>query len=201
MRCSTAFTNWSGKMNNSKRGNPDFVLLIMTFILVSFGLLFVYSSSIAIIPTRPEYFLQRQGINVLIGIASMLFFMNINYEIWRKNIIMFFVVICGLLMATLIIGQEINNAKSWIRIAGFSLQPSEFAKLFIIVYLASIVAKKKERMEEFKKGFIPPLLIVGMITLLILSQPDIGSASIIIFVSLIMIYIGGGSNRRWLSNS
>lgn len=185
-------------MNTTKRGVPDFTLLVLIMVLVGFGLLFVYSSSTAIYSFESDWFVKRQGFNIFIGITSMMIFMNINYKIWKKLIVPFFFLIIILLLLTLVAGQEINNAKSWLRVAGFSLQPSEFAKLFIVVYLASIVSKKMDKINNLKKGLLPPLFIVGIISVLIMLQPDLGTTFIIISTALILFFVGGARIKHFL---
>ncbi|WP_426447284.1 putative lipid II flippase FtsW [Paenibacillus sp. S-38] len=187
-------------MTPQRRGTPDFFLLFLTFSLVCFGLAFVFSAGMAFRKDDPWYLVIRQGLAVGLGTAAMFFCMNVDYRKFKKWLLPFFVVVVILLLLVPLIGAGAEKgARSWIRIAGgFTLQPTEFAKLAVIIYLASIITKKGEKFQEFKRGLVPPLLVIGFICMLIMMQPDFGSTMIILFASALMIIVGGANMRHIL---
>jgi cell division protein FtsW len=94
-----------------------------------------------------------------------------------------------------VIGKSVNGAKSWFIVAGFGIQPAEFAKLAVILYLSALISKKQEKFRSFRKGLLPALTIVAFISALIMLQPDIGSTMILMLCAAIVI-IAGGANLK-----
>ncbi|CAH1207127.1 putative peptidoglycan glycosyltransferase FtsW [Paenibacillus plantiphilus] len=188
---------------NGLRGRPDFLLLVLTLLLVGFGLVMVFSASsnTAVITEKFNYdafhFTKRQVIFAIIGIVMMLFIMNIPYPAFKKGFIIYFIPVMILLALVPIIGVEINGARSWLQIGGISIQPTEFAKLGLILYLGSLIAKKGEKFRDFKKGLMPVFIIVGIICGLIMLQPDLGSSIVLASCALIII-VAGGANLKQL---
>lgn len=185
-------------MTPARRGTPDFLLLFLTFLLVCFGLAFVFSAGMAYKTNDPGYLAIRQGISIALGTVAMFFCMNVDYRKFQKWVAPFLIMTVLLLLAVPIIGKDMNGAKSWIQIGSFSLQPTEFAKLAIILYLAAIISKKGERIREFQKGLLPPLFVVGFISALIMLQPDLGSTMILILTAVLVIMVGGANLKHLL---
>src|SRR5699024_11686555 len=94
-------------------------------------------------------------------------------------------------IGVLIFGKTINNAKSWFSLGPANIQPAEFAKLGIILYLASVYSKKQDYINDFSRGVLPPLILTGVILGLIVLQPDIGTAGIILIISCSVILSSG----------
>jgi len=186
------------------KGTPDFQLLILTLLLVGFGLVMVYSSSIAIAYAKYNndalYFTKRQFISISIGIILMFIMMNIPYQKYKKLFIPFFVVTIVMLALVPYLGQLVNGARSWYRIGPLSIQPTEFAKLATILYLAALITKKGERLRDLKKGFIPVMMIAGGVAGLIMMQPDFGSCMILVGTCGLIIYAGGASMKHIMSS-
>ncbi|OAB46493.1 putative lipid II flippase FtsW [Paenibacillus antarcticus] len=182
------------------KGTPDFQLLILTLLLVGFGIVMVYSSSIAIAYAKHNndalYFTKRQFISVSIGIILMFITMNIPYQKYKKLFIPFFIITIVMLALVPYLGQLVNGARSWYRIGPLSIQPTEFAKLATILYLAALITKKGERLRDLKKGFIPVMLIAGGVAGLIMMQPDFGSCMILVGTCGLIIYAGGASMKH-----
>jgi cell division protein FtsW len=122
--------------------------------------------------------------------------MNIHYSRLKKMVIPIFLVIIILLILVPFIGYEANGAKSWFRFGPLSLQPAEFAKLGIILYLASLISNKDQKFRDFKKGLLPALCVVGFITMLIMLQPDLGSCMIVLICAAIVISVGGSNLKH-----
>ena len=190
----------------TKRGTPDFQLLILTLLLVGFGLVMVFSSSSSIAISNERfnndalYFTKKQLIWALFGLVGMFFAMNIRFNKYKKLYAPFFLFTTALLLLVLITGAVLNGARSWIRVFGFSLQPAEFAKIAIILYLAALITKKGERFRDFRTGYFPVLIIVGFIAGLIMLQPDFGTCFILVSTCGLVIYTGGASMKHILGS-
>ncbi|MFD0697193.1 putative lipid II flippase FtsW [Paenibacillus sp. GCM10027628] len=185
-------------MNPARRGTPDFLLLFLTLVLVCFGLAMVFSASSMTSAYKwadPWYFTKKQLIAVGLGSILMLFCMNIHYTKLKKLVIpAFFVTV--VLLIFVIFTEKANGAASWFNIGKFGIQPTEFAKLIVILYLASLISNKEEKFRDFKKGLLPALLIVGFVSLLIMLQPDLGSCMILLACSAIVIFVGGSNLKH-----
>jgi cell division protein FtsW len=183
-------------MKISQKGKPDFILLFLVFVLVGFGLLMVFSSSSIVSITRyqnPWFFTIRQSIWAFLGLVSMFILMNIHYSNFKKWFLPIFTIVIILLILVLLIGTSINGHRSWFSFRSFGIQPAEFAKLGLIIYLAALINKKGDQFQSFKKGLRPILLIIGLVLGLVMLQPDIGS-SIIILLGALTLLIAGGAN-------
>ncbi|CAM3351588.1 putative lipid II flippase FtsW [Marinicrinis lubricantis] len=173
-------------------------MLILVFLLTGFGIVMVFSASSpssSIDFGDPLYFTKRQLIFAALGIFGMFLLMNIPYQVFKKWFLPLFLIVVFLLFAVLFT-EDINGARSWIPIGSFSLQPSEFAKLAVIMYLSALISKKGDKITNFKKGLLPALIIVGFAAMLVLLQPDVGTAMIIILSSLVVIIAGGARFKQ-----
>lgn len=185
-------------MNPPRRGTPDFLLLFLTFVLVCFGLAMVFSASSMTSAYRwddPWYFTKKQLIAVGLGSVGMFFCMNLHYTKLKKLVIPAFFAIVVLLVLV-IFTSKANGAASWFNVGKFGIQPTEFAKLIVILYLASLISNKEEKFRNFKKGLLPALVIVGFISMLIMLQPDLGSCMILLVCSAIVIIVGGSNLKH-----
>ena len=188
-------------MNPPRRGTPDFLLLFLTFVLVCFGLAMVFSASSMTSAYRwddPWFFTKKQLIAVGLGSVGMLFCMNLHYTKLKKLVIpAFFVVV--MLLVLVIFTSKSNGAASWFNVGKFGIQPTEFAKLIVILYLASLISNKEEKFRNFKKGLLPAFVIVGFVCMLIMLQPDLGSCMILLVCSAIVIIVGGSNLKHIFS--
>lgn len=185
-----------------KRGTPDFQLLILTLLLVGFGLIMVFSSSSSLtvfskkFSYDPLFFSKRQLVFAVGGTLVMLVAMNINYKKYKKLFIPVFFLTMLLLILVVIVGKTTNGASSWFNLGKLGIQPTELAKLATIVYLAALITKKGERIRQWKGGFFPVLIIVGIVAGLIMLQPDLGSTFILVATCGLIIYAGGASLKH-----
>ncbi len=140
-----------------------------------------------------NFFLIRHLIFLLIGFCLMLGCMAFDYRVLQKYAKPLLVLTLFLLVAVLLpgIGKESSGAQRWFKIGSLSFQPSEFAKLAMIVYIADFLARKKEKIRDLKEGFLPVMSVLGIICVLILKQPDLGTTVFIALIVLIMIFIAG----------
>lgn len=185
-----------------KRGTPDFQLLILTLLLVGFGIIMVFSASSSLTVTSeahgydPLYHTKRQAVFALIGTFAMFVAMNINYNKYKKLCIPVFFLSLLLLILVVVTGEATNGAVSWFKIGKLGIQPTELAKIATIVYLAALITKKGERIRQWKGGFFPVLIIVGVVAGLIMLQPDLGSTFILVSSCFLVIYAGGASLKH-----
>ena len=183
----------------SRQLTADPTLLILTVALTCFGVLMVYSAS-SIMALRDYgdgfYFLKRQGSYALIGLSLMVAAMHIDYHLWRRLAFVLLIVSTLLLAAVFLpgIGLSAGGAARWIRLPGFSFQPSEAAKVALIFYLAHSATRKEDRLKDFRYGFVPYMLVLAVWLLLLLAQRDLGGAVIMTLVTGTMLLVAG---TRW----
>lgn len=172
----------------------DFTLIITPLLLSAFGLVMIYSASMvtAIVEgNESTYYLVRQGIWFVLGLIGFIFASIFPYKYYQKIIKIIILFVIFSLIAVLFFGTTINNAKSWFVLGPVSFQPAEFAKLAIILYLASVYSKKQAYIDNFKVGVLPPLILTGVILSFIIMQPDIGTAAIIFLIACSVIFSSG----------
>lgn len=174
----------------------DVVLLLMVVALTSFGVVMVYSASSVMAAKNfhdGAYFLKRQGLFALIGFAAALVAMRVDYQIWRRLAVPLLLVSLVLLVAVLIpgIGGKVKGASRWIRLPGFNLQPSEFTKIALILYLAYSIDKKQDRIRSLSAGFLPYMVVLMILLGLLLKQPDLGAALTLAAVTILMLFAAG----------
>ncbi|CAH1190762.1 putative peptidoglycan glycosyltransferase FtsW [Paenibacillus auburnensis] len=195
----------SKKVSLPKRGTPDFQLLILTLLLVGFGLVMVFSASSNLtlasekFGNDPLYFFKNQMQWVVVGTVVMFFVMNVHYSKFKKWYAPIFLLTL-LLLFLVAFAERTNGAKSWFNIGGFGIQPTELAKISIILYLAALITKKGERLRDLRTGYIPVMVIVGIVAGLIMMQPDLGSCLILVATSGLVIYAGGASMKHILAS-
>lgn len=186
---------------NSK-GRPDFLLLIMTLILVGFGLVMVFSASsgIAVVSSKSGfdalYFTKRQFVWAALGLLAMFFLMNIPFRRFSKLQILFFIPVIIMLALVPFVGKELNGARSWFGIGSLGIQPTEPAKLALILYLGALIAKKGNKFRDFKRGLLPVLIIIAFVCGLVMLQPDLGSCLVIVSCAAMMIWAGGANLKQ-----
>ncbi|WP_071395469.1 FtsW/RodA/SpoVE family cell cycle protein [Bacillus tuaregi] len=180
----------------------DYSLIIVLTMLVIFGLIMVYSASMVSAVQRYEvasdYFYQKQKLNLVISALVFTFTALIPYKILQSNKILVPMVFLSLfgLGALFIFGHVAGNAQSWFKIGASSLQPSEFVKLCVIIYLSAVYAKKQSYINEFNKGVVPPLAYLVLVVVFVAIQPDVGTAAIILLIAATVIFSSGMSFRN-----
>jgi cell division protein FtsW len=185
-------------MANKKQAQKgyDYSLLIPSLMLLGFGLVTIYSASSLLAAHKlgdSYYFLKKQTVFCLLGLCLLIFAKNIPCHFYRKLAYPLLFLSLALLVFLLIpgMGVKIGGATRWLRYAGYSFQPSELAKLSLAIYMAYSMAKKGPNMALFSKGLAPHLLVAGAFIILILFQPDLGTAVIIGCWLLVLIFVGG----------
>jgi cell division protein FtsW len=174
----------------------DYMLLIPTLLLMTFGLVAVYSASSFIAEHKmgdSYYYLKKQGMFCLVGLFLMICAKNVSSAVYTKIVYPLLGISFLLVFLVLIpgIGTKVGGATRWFRIAGFSFQPSELVKLAIAFYVAYSIAKKGPEMSSFSKGLLPHLVVTGAFMVLILLQPDLGTTIILGAWLIIILFVGG----------
>ena len=175
----------------------DYVLFSILIIFYGFGIVMVFSASIneGIKLNNDFYFLKRQIFWTILSLISCLFFMFADYRIFeryqRLMVWGIIVLLFALLMPPLIHMGIVHRSRRWLKFGGIGFQPSEFAKLVVIFYLASVLSKKGEKIKDFYRGFLPPFIVVSVIAMLVFLEPDFSTAFILVLVSILMFYVAG----------
>ncbi len=171
-------------------------LFMITIILLAVGVVMVYSASaINAYETMKDsaYYLKRHLIYLVLGFMASLWIMSLDYEVIRRYIKPALIVSFFLLVLVLIpgIGREVAGARRWFRFSILSFQPSQVAKLVLILYFADVLSRKQSEIKSFTRGFMPPMIMLGLSVGLILLEPDLGTAVAISLVSFIMLFVAG----------
>ena len=178
------------------RYQPDYAILFSVLILAGFGLIMVFSASyISSLEMRGDafFFLRRQAFWVVLGLLGMYLAMNFSYWKWRRLVPLMLIINFVLLAAVFIpgLGVEVNEATRWIALGGLTLQPSEFTKLALVIFTAYYLSKKNVNMKNFWQSSFIPLSVMGASFLLILAQPDLGTAVALALVTGVIIFVAG----------
>lgn len=185
------------KLSNNNLG-IDWLFVIAVTSLLFMGLVMVFSSSIGInqsniLPSTNFRHFYLQFAYMCIGLVFMMGFYIIPVTIWQQYSRLLLVLSVFVLILVLIpgIGQEVNGSKRWIRIGSVQLQPSEVVKLWVMIYMAGYIARKGTALDEFKTGIIIPVLIIGVVSTLLMLEPDFGTTVVIAITIMTMLFLGG----------
>jgi cell division protein FtsW len=175
----------------------DYSLILVVVLLSLFGLVMIYSSSMVAAIQRygyeSDYFYDRQKLFLIGGAILFLFFAIFPYKIMLSNRFLIPVVLLSFSLLAFIFpfGHSAGNAQSWFKIGPLSLQPAEFVKVSVIVYLSAVYAKKQSYINQFNHGVLPPLAFIIIVCFLIALQPDFGTAALIVAIAGIIIVSSG----------
>lgn len=189
----------------------DTTLLFLVMGLVIFGMIMI--SSVSVYPSFKltsklygadggynYYYLLKNITHVIVGTLLMTFFTKFTYTFFEKYSKQILIFIYFLLVSVLIFGSKLNGASWWLIVGGFSLQPVEFVKIGLIIYLAYFMKRKKSLLSDFQEGLVPYFVIVWWIFLLLALQPDFWSILIVAPVVIALYFIGWGNVRYlWIT--
>ncbi len=176
-----------------QRNHIDLWTLFAVLALMVLSLGVVYSASATYAQEKwgeSGHLLGSHAVKVLVGFLAMLLFMHVDYHKFKRLTKPLLLTTAAVLVVTLVLGGEVKGASRWLRLGGFGLQPSEFAKYALLFHLSVLCAAKKERIQDFKTGFLPMLIWVGLITVLVLLQPNFSTGAMIFALSLLMLFAG-----------
>lgn len=181
----------------SEKREFDSTLLLIAVVLTCFGIVMVYSASSVMAVKRYHgdglFFLKRQTIYAIAGFLVMTVAMKVDYHHLRR-VAFPFLFFCALLLLAVFIpglGSRAGGATRWLRIGPLTIQPGEVAKLGLILYMAHSLARKKDKIRDFKLGFIPYMVVLAALLGLLLLQPDLGTALTLGVVAMTMLLAAG----------
>ncbi len=176
---------------------PDYILLIIISILIVFGLIMVSSASVVLSQENYQESYHYLKSQIWRGLLPGLIFGFVAfftpYRWWKKLALPLFIITVLALILVFIpgLGVEHGGSKRWLNIGPFSPQPSEFLKLTFVIYLAAWLANKEKVIKKFSQGVIPFLVLIGLVAVLLLMEPDIGSLGVIGFTALAIYFLAG----------
>jgi cell division protein FtsW len=186
----------------AKKLRPDWVLFVITLALVIFGVVMVFSSSAVLAKLKfdnPNYYSFKQIMAAVLGLALMFVVMKVDYHLYRKPAVVFTLLSTAVaLLIVVFFFAEIRNTHRWIQVPHLSFQPSELAKLALIFFLAYFLEKRKGQINNFQFTLAPIVIIVGMLSALIVYEPDLGTAVALLITSCVLLFVAG-LDLRWFA--
>ncbi len=179
-------------MTRTQRNHIDLAMLIAVLTLMVLSLGVVYSASATWATEKfgqSNRLLNLHALKVLLGMVALFVGMTIDYRKYRKFTKPAVIISIAFLFVTLLLGGEVKGAARWLRLGGLSLQPSEFAKFALLFHLCTLISTKGEAIRKFKKGFLPMMIWIGGVAGLVLLQPNFSTGSMIMLISLVMLFI------------
>ena len=179
------------------RGPLDVPFLLLTLLLTGVGLIMLFSASFPMAyyeGVGPAHYLIRQGLFAAVGLVVMMVIGRINYERYRVagKYVLAFAIFLLILVLVPGVGITVNNATRWLGFGElFTFQPSEIAKIGVILYFADSISKKKEKMRTVKYGLAPYLIILGIIGALMIKEPHLSGTVLILGIGAVMMFVGG----------
>ncbi|QNA88039.1 putative lipid II flippase FtsW [Massilia sp. Dwa41.01b] len=190
----------------SKMMDYDQPLVWVVLLLMLFGMVMVYSASIALpdspkfayVQGRHEYFLYRQAGFIAVSMLAAYITFRVPVVFWQRMAPLMFVGTLVLLMLVLIpnVGVSVNGARRWLSLKVFNLQPSEIMKVAVVLYAADFTVRKQQYMHKLTKGFLPMAVAIGFVGLLLLLEPDLGAFGVIVCIAMGILFLGG-FNMIW----
>ncbi|MBM7716770.1 FtsW/RodA/SpoVE family cell cycle protein [Siminovitchia sp. FSL H7-0308] len=175
----------------------DYSIIAVYFLLCLFGLIMIYSASMVVAVQwfgyPADFFYEKQKINLLVGFLFFLFFAIFPYKAYKNKTFLISITLAAVLglFAVVLFGHVTNNAQSWIQLGARKIQPSEFAKISVIIYLSAVYSKKQSYINQLNKGVLPPLLFLVFVCFLIAMEPDNGTALITLLIGMTIIVCSG----------
>jgi cell division protein FtsW len=172
----------------------DFALLGLTLLLVTLGLAMLYSTSAVLAQMRHQdslYFLKRQLLWAGLGLLGLWGMRSMPYSVQRR--LAGPALLCTLvaLVLVLLVGKDVSGARRWLAIGPLSIQPSEFAKYTLLVYIARNLAMNQERLTSFVHTYLPNVCVLAIVTLLVFKEPDLGTAVVLAATASLQLLIAG----------
>ncbi len=188
------------RIETRHKGHYDRTLLFAVLSLLVVSVVMVYSSSSVVALTSyddPAFFMKRQMLWAAVGLVMMAVTMRMDHRIFDDQRIVIGLIVISLIMvvATLVpgIGKVVNGSRRWLRYGLLSFQPSELAKLALVVYVSYSIAKKGGRIRDFMNGLVPVYVVTGVFLMAYIFQPDFGAAMTLAGVVCIMLFAGGAN--------
>jgi len=178
----------------SERNHIDRITLFVVLVLMVASTVVVYSASSTWAMQKMQSasgLVNKHITKILIGLVVMFFAINMDYKKYKPLTKWVLIGSILLLMATRVLGGEVKGAARWLSIGGFSLQPSEIAKFALLFHLAYLLANKREKLADFKTGFMPLMIWIGLVVVFVMIQPNFSTGSMIFVLGMILVFVGG----------
>lgn len=176
------------KMN--KLLNFDYTLLFLVIFILAFGLVMLYSTSAYAATLKKNdstFYLKKQLVAALLGFVGMAFFTKVDYRIWRNLTSILYVISFGLCLAVFFIGVTLNESQRWLPIFGFTIQPSEIAKVVVIICMAKVLSETTRQQKRFAVSVMALAMIMPIFTVVAIS--NLSTAVIIFGIAFVMVFI------------
>lgn len=179
-----------------KNSKPDFILAFVVILLCFFGIVMVSSASVVSSQEhfgQNYYYVSHQLISLVLGLILMVIAYFIDFRFWKKISLPLFLATLVLLLAVFVpgIGKEFGGAHRWIGFGNILFQPTEIVKLTFIIYLSSWLENRGQKIRNFSLGFVPFAVLMLVLGFLIMSQPDLGTMSVILLTAVAMFFMAG----------
>lgn len=184
-----------------EKNHIDRITLFVVLILMVASTVVVYSASSTWAMQKMQSasgLVNKHITKILIGLVVMFFAINIDYKKYKLLTKWVLIASIMLLVFTRLTGGEIKGAARWLSLGGFSLQPSEIAKFALLFHLSFLLSNKREKLADFKTGFLPLLIWIGSVVVLVMLQPNFSTGAMIFMLGMMMIYIGGARIKHVL---
>ena len=173
-----------------KKRGLDYGLLVVVLILVIIGLIILYSTSAYNGRVKFHdsfYYLKKQAFATTLGLAAMYAMANIDYHVWQRFAVLSYLIAIALSVAVLLVGDEYNGSKRWLSFGPFSFQPSEFAKIAVILFLAHLIVKNSKKMKKMKMLLIIMVSILPIVGLV--GASNLSTAIIILGIGVVLVFV------------
>ncbi|AHN25072.1 cell division protein FtsW [Gilliamella apicola] len=186
-----------------KQVNPnipfDNSLLWTVISLMVFGLIMVTSASMSFSENDPFYYTQRELIQITISLLLMIITLYIPMQRWQQFASALLIVAIIMLIVVLGIGASINGASRWIPLGIFNFQPAELAKLSLFIFLAGYLSRKSDEVQNRFWGFFKPMVVMTILSILLLKQPDLGTVIVLFMVTIGILFIAGAQLWQFIA--
>ncbi len=185
----------------SDKNHIDRATLFVVLILMVASTVVVYSASSTWAMQKMQSasgLVNKHIAKILIGLVAMFFAINMDYKKYKPLTKWILIGSVLLLIATRVTGGEVKGAARWLSLGGFSLQPSEIAKFALIFHLSYLLSSKREKLADFKKGFMPLMIWIGSVVVLVMLQPNFSTGAMIFMLGMILVFVGGARIKHVL---
>ena len=196
----TAAVAANGKLNKAKLPPMDLPFLVLVILVLISGLVMLFSASYAAgLADEGDsmYYIKKQLLAAIIGVIAMFAASRLNYKFYRKLSWVAAAISALLLILVFPMGVAANGAKRWIHL-GLTFQPSEIAKIGMILILAHIITVNYDKMATFTNGILIPLGITGIFALLVIIEPHLSGAMLLAIIGVVMVFVGGANWKHLL---
>lgn len=195
---------FAGSGARSTRLLVDMPMLMAVAGLLSLGLVMVTSASIAVAASHfgdPFFYLKRQVFAIVLGGAGALIMCSIPTALWQRLALPLLIAALAMLVIVLIpgIGHEVNGSRRWLPLGIMNFQPSELARVLLLMYLASYIVRKQDELKESMQGLIKPLGVLAVAALLLILEPDMGAAMVLFMTGLGVLFLAGVKLRHFFA--